>query len=295
MVERKPIMMETKLGVMVEVLPIKNKDKGVEVTNYHPFVKSKILEVAKARDYRPPFSVVHSDFHPIGDQGRGLWQVVIKLHGPLAQDDRELRGSASCFSLPMPKEKEYQGRKYTIDENDDWAEKAETKAIGRALAMGGYGNVMGSSIASAEDIIAYKERNEKYDSSESYESEPEVIRKGKKPKKQATNQEAEIPAASISDFTADLTEEELVLVSKDTKMVDKISLVISIKSLINILMNNTDNKDHMKASIKKNIESLLNLSGLPKKAPPLIPIELRQLEKLKDTIENMVTAQNTAE
>lgn len=304
-----PLMMETKTGVIVEVLELAQYDKRLrrEVSNFHPFVKSKIYEAneALAAGYTPPFSIDSSNYKLTSDDGHAIWQVVLKLHGSSPEYDRTLRGSASCYIHPMPETKtRNDGSRYEVDNNDDWAEKAETKAIGRALAFAGFGNVLGSSIASAEDVVAYRRRAGEDVASQIGGPGPEITTKpdgeatqgdpvliSNKPKKGEATIEQQIRYLKGVPF------DQLESVLADHKMLEKIATCDAVRSLGVSLRDGAETEDGKKdiqRTVAGHVNALLKIRSLPADAAALLPIEIGQLTKLLEVLSKMAHDQNAA-
>ena len=161
-------LVTTALGIETEATPIKNWDpiSRSEVFNDHVTVKGRVFEANETKQHIPALHMISSEMIPIeGAPREYIYRAtiqVVRINDEGKEIVRQFIGEASCYAGRVMVEK-YNAKKnenYTVDDNSDWLEKVQTKAVGRALSFAGFGNIFGSSIASAEDIMEYQRKTE---------------------------------------------------------------------------------------------------------------------------------------
>lgn len=149
--------LETALGIETEVALIPESGGKSE----HVTVKGRIYEMNET-NHIPRYDMLEPEIKEMGS-GFFIYRAWLQIYNKEGES-RKVFGDASFIVGERIKTKKAKNNKTgeyydkTWDDNADYIEKAQTKALGRALAFAGFGNVFGSSIASAEDIIEYKDK-----------------------------------------------------------------------------------------------------------------------------------------
>lgn len=101
------------------------------------------------------------------------------------------------------------------------------------------------------------------------------------------NAQIQVPvkqSVTPADFMADLSEEDLAACSNDAQIYAKIDLVLEIRQIIKETLNNAPSRELAQDFSKSgviNMQALIGRKNMPNKAPSLLQIDIKALQKLK--------------